>query len=98
MLQSFNVTVTIPKYSKPKTSTNGTTVSPVPNPAVAAASVSNEKPATANDSTKVEESAPPLKPMNVTDAMAYIQNIREHRDPTVYDNFLKIMTEFKSQR
>ena len=50
-------------------------------------------------STQPDESrSQPLKPMNVTDAMAYIQNIREHRDPSVYDEFLKIMTEFKSQR
>ncbi|CAM0141526.1 unnamed protein product [Umbelopsis sp. WA50703] len=95
---SFNVAVTIPKYSKPKTSTNGTTVSAPPSTAVAAASVSSENSATANDTSKADDSAPPLKPMNVTDAMAYIQNIRAHRDPTVYDNFLKIMTEFKSQR
>ncbi|KAG2186918.1 hypothetical protein INT44_003145 [Umbelopsis vinacea] len=89
--QSFSVSYMIPKYSKPKTSTNGMSVS-LP-PVTTAPAVRKETAAQSDESR-----SQPLKPMNVTDAMAYIQNIREHRDPSVYDEFLKIMTEFKSQR
>lgn len=85
----------VPKYSKPKTSTNGTpAVSLSPVPVTATPTTTSEE----DTSAKAEDTRPHLKQMNVTDAMAYIQNIREHRDPSVYDNFLKIMTEFKSQR
>ncbi|KAI8581508.1 hypothetical protein K450DRAFT_231652 [Umbelopsis ramanniana AG] len=97
--QSFSVSYMIPKYSKPKTSTNGMSVSLPPTP-VSSAPVpsSGVKKDTEGAAQPDESRSQPLKPMNVTDAMAYIQSIREHRDPSVYDEFLKIMTEFKSQR
>jgi predicted NAD-dependent protein-ADP-ribosyltransferase YbiA (DUF1768 family) len=97
--QSFTVSYMIPKYSKPKTSTNGMSVSLPPTPATTAPAPSpGVRKETEGSSQPDESRSQPLKPMNVTDAMAYIQNIREHRDPSVYDEFLKIMTEFKSQR